>query len=112
MPDKFMVFDVESIGLHGEAFAVGWVVVNRDGERLEEGCLSCPPAQCTGTDESRLWVSENAPILEITSKTKQRLRNEFWHEWRLWADQGAVLVADCAWPVEANFLSACIKGRA
>ena len=24
-------------------------------------------------------------------------------------EQGAVLVADCVWPVETNFLSACIN---
>ena len=35
--EKFMVFDVESIGLHGEGFAVAWVVVNRAGERLGDG---------------------------------------------------------------------------
>jgi len=106
---KFMVFDVESIGLHGEGFAVAWVVVNRAGERLGEGCLSCAPSDCAGTAESRLWVADNVPPLEVTSPTKQHLRNTFWHEWRRWADMGAVLVADCAWPVEANFLSACVK---
>lgn len=109
MIDKFMVFDVESIGLHGEGFAVAWVVVNRKGERLDEGCLACNPAICSGTDESRLWIDANVPALEVTSPTKMHLRNTFWHEWRKWADQGAVLVADCAWPVEANFLSACVR---
>lgn len=109
MMDLFMVFDVESIGLHGEGFAVAWVVVNRDGERLGEGCMSTDPKQCAGTDEGRRWVSENVPPLEQTSPTKQHLRNTFWHEWRKWADRGAVLVADCAWPVEANFLTACVK---
>ena len=109
MPDKFMVFDVESIGLHGEGFAVAWVVVNRDGDRLGEGCMACDPGQCAGTDEGRQWVAANVPSLEVTSPTPQHLRNTFWHEWRHWADQGAVLVADCAWPVEANFLSACVK---
>lgn len=104
----FMVFDVESIGLHGEGFSVAWVVVNRNGDRLEEECLSCDPGQCHGTEESRLWVSENVPPLKRTSQTKQHLRNAFWHSWRYWADRGAVLVADCAWPVEANFLNACI----
>ena len=88
--DKFMVFDVESIGLHGEGFAVAWVVVNRDGERLGEGCLSCDPAQCYGTDESRLWVGENVPPLERTSPTKQHLRNTFWHEWRPWSQPDRV----------------------
>lgn len=107
--NPFMVFDVESIGLHGEGFAVAWVVVSRDGKRLNEGCLSCNPDQCDGTDESRLWVGENVPPLVCTNPTKESLRNEFWQVWRHWADQGAVLVADCAWPVEANFLSECVK---
>ena len=109
MPDKFMVFDVESIGLHGEGFAVAWVVVNLDGERIGEGCLACDPDQCKGTAEGRAWVAQNVPPLEITSPTPQHLRDTFWCEWRRWADQGAVLVADCSWPVEANFLSACVK---
>lgn len=107
--DKFMVFDVESVGLHGEGFAVAWVVVDAEGVRLDEGCLSCDPAECSGTDASRLWIAENVPPLERTSPTKQHLRNTFWHAWRFWADQGAVLVADCAWPVEANFMSACVR---
>lgn len=106
--DKFMVFDVGRIGLHGEGFAVAWVVVGRNGERLDEGCIACDPADCAGTAEGRLWVSESVPPLKVTSPTKQHLRNTFWHEWRRWANQGAVLVADCAWPVEANFLSACV----
>lgn len=107
--DKFMVFDVESVGLHGEGFAVAWVVVNRNGDRLDEGCLACDSSQCAGSDEARLWVAENVPPISVTSPTKQHLQNTFWHEWRRWADQGAALVADCAWPVEANFLSACVK---
>ena len=107
--DLFMVFDVESIGLHGEGFAVGWVVVNRDGERLGEGYFACDPAQCAGSDEGRTWVAENVPSLAVTSPTPQHVRNTFWHEWRYWADKGAVLVADCAWPVEAKFLLACVR---
>ncbi len=109
MPDVFMVFDVESIGLHGDGFAVAWVVVNRAGLRMGEGCIACPRDLCAGTDESRLWVDANVPPLEVTSPTPQHLRNTFWHEWRHWADAGAVLVADCAWPVEAHFLAQCVK---
>jgi hypothetical protein len=108
-PPYYMVFDVESIGLHGEGFAVGYVVVNRYGETEREGCIAIDPEQCAGTEESRAWIAENVPPLEATSPTKQHLRNAFWHEWRHWADRGAVLAADCAWPVEANFLSACVK---
>jgi len=106
--ELFMVFDVESVGLHGDGFAVAWVVVTESGQRLQEGCLSCDPAQCDGTRENHQWVRENVPLLERTSPTKHHLRDAFWHAWRSWADLGAVLVADCAWPVEANFLSACV----
>lgn len=107
MVERFMVFDVESVGLHGDGFAVAWVVVNRQGHRLAEGCMACDPDLCAGTDESRSWVAEHVPPLPVTSPTLQHLQNSFWHEWRRWAGQGAVLVADCAWPVEANFLTAC-----
>jgi hypothetical protein len=107
--ELFFVFEVESIGLHGEGFAVGWVVVNRAGERLGEGCMSCDQVQCRGTAKSLAWVRENVPALEVTSPTWRHLLNTFWHEWRHWADRGAVMVDDCAWPVEANFLSACIR---
>ena len=104
-----MVFDVESIGLHGEAFAVAWVVVDKKGNRLDEGLLSCCPSKAKGAFENREWVSNNVPDLKITSPTRQHMLNGFWHEWRKWADQGAVLFADCCWPVETTFLSDCIR---
>jgi hypothetical protein len=36
------------------------------------------------------------------------VRNGFWRTWLEWKSRGAVLVADCAWPVEARFLAACV----
>jgi hypothetical protein len=107
MADLFMVFDVESIGLHGEGFAVGWCVI-KDGAEVQEGYLSCPPENAHGSDESRRWVAENVPRMEPDCDTPREVRDLFWRMWRRWADQGAVLVADCAWPVEARFLAACV----
>lgn len=109
MQDKFMVFDVESIGLHGEGFAVGWVVVNRHGARLAEGLLSCDPSICSGRPEDRDWVRANIPAMKPTHGSPAEVCSAFWVEWLRWAGQGAMLVADCAWPVEANFLSACVR---
>ena len=44
IPRYFFVFDVESIGLHGEGFQVGWVVLDmQDGGRLDEGLVQCLP---------------------------------------------------------------------
>jgi len=106
--DTFMVFDVESIGLHGEGFAVGWVVVTREGQRLAEGVMACDPARCIGTDENHQWAADNVPRLVYAFNHPRALRTAFWAEWRRWSDRGAQLVADCAWPVEARFLAACV----
>lgn len=109
--DLFMVFDVESIGLHGEGFAVAYVVVNRARERLDEAVFACDPGVCFGTEEGRLWVAENVPPLEGTSPNPTHLRNAFWDRWLRWKNKGAVLVADCCWPVEARFLAACVDSH-
>lgn len=108
MPDLFLVFDVKSIGLHGEGFAVGWVVVDRDGLRVEEGSAATDPVRCIGTDESHEWVGENVPQMHYGYTNPRAVRDRFWHIWRHWANRGAVLVADCAWPVEARFLAAAV----
>jgi hypothetical protein len=36
------------------------------------------------------------------------IRGDFWKAWLRWLNDGAVLCADCAWPVEARFLAACV----
>lgn len=109
MPTLWMVFDVESIGLHGEGFAVGWVVVDVDGNRLNEGIAAAPPDAATGSDAGRAWVAEHVPPLSTHAGCTPRcIRTDFWVRWRSWAEQGAVLVSDCGWPVEARFLAACV----
>lgn len=102
----YMVIDVESIGLHGEGFAVGYVVVNGDGTLLGEGLYACPPDRANGGDDGRAWVTENVPELPYTFKTPRAMRGRFWIDWWFWKQQGAVIVADCGWPVEARFLAA------
>lgn len=111
MPDLFMVFDVESIGLHGEGFAYGFVVVKSDGTLVAEGSAACPTEIAAGGAEGRIWVKENCPGLAVTCPTPAELRRLFWHYWLEWKAQGAVLVADCQWPVEARFLIACIDDK-
>lgn len=105
---SFMCFDVESIGLHGEGYAVGFVVVDMDGNELESGLYAVDPESTHGTSKNRQWVRDNIPEIPITHDSKQEMRDAFWQTWRKWADKGAALVADCAWPVEARFLCACV----
>lgn len=51
-----MVFDVESIGLHGEGFAVGYVVL-QDCREVECGMFACDPSKAAG-DAGELVDSE------------------------------------------------------
>jgi hypothetical protein len=106
--ERFFVVDVESIGLHGEGFAVGIVVVGVSGEFYEARAFSCPPAAAQGEPEGREWVHKNVPMLVQTAETPQHMRAQFWTVWDHWRRRGAKMVADCAWPVEARFLNACI----
>lgn len=113
MPELFMVLDVESIGLHGEGFAVGYVVINRRGDVLEERTYACDPDEAHGLPKDRRWVDANVPKLGHPDASNPlgapaAVRAEFWYRWLHWKAQGAALVADCCWPVEARFLAACV----
>lgn len=110
-PPFLVFFDVESVGLHGEGFAVGWVVVDAEGELQEERRWACPPETAAGADSDRAWVAANVPPLAATHDSPSALRAAFWDVWQGWRERGAWLVADCPWPVEAGFLSACVKDQ-
>lgn len=109
MNKLFLVFDVESIGLHGGAFALGYVVTDLTGEIHEQDCFSCYPSAAPGSSIDRMWVRENVPPIKVTYSTQRQVRDKFWSIWEGWRDKGAVLAADCVWPVEANFITACIE---
>ena len=110
--DLFLVFDVESVGLHGEGFAVGYVVKRGDGEHMADGLFACHIGMAKGTREDREWVEQNVPPLAWNCDTPQEVRAKFWSVWIEWRAKGALLVADCAWPVEARFLATCVDDHA
>lgn len=107
-PDLFMVFDVESIGLHGEAFAVGYVVTGPGMQAMAGTTYACSPDTAQGTEEGRIWIAKNCPPIAANCETPREVRDRFWQDWLMFKERGAVLVADCQWPVEARFLIACI----
>jgi hypothetical protein len=107
--NKFMVFDVESIGLHGEGYAVGFVVVDAEGNKLDEGLYACHPYGARGSKEDFEWVEKNAPSIPPTHEAPWLMRAAFWRKWMQWKSDGVtILLADCAWPVEARFLTQCV----
>lgn len=108
IPALFFIIDVESIGLHGEAFAVAGGVYQPNGAALYEFSFACPSSGCDGTAEDRRWVNENVPILEETHRSQRPMRDAFWAEWMKAKAGGAVMAAECLWPVEASFVAKCI----
>lgn len=110
-PSYVLTFDVESVGLHGQGFAVGWVVHSLpDGVEIESGMLNCIPenARSTGEDDSK-WVREHCAFAgSWNCLSPLEVRTRFWAKWQDWKTRGAVLAADCHWPVEARFLNECV----
>lgn len=109
MNGPFFVFDVESVGLHGEAYAVGFVVIDASGKELESGLFACNPDNCLGSKSGRKWIAENCPTFDETHSSAKDVRAAFWFKWKRWKEHGAALAADCAWPVEARFLIQCVE---
>lgn len=118
----YFVFDVESSGLHGEGFSYGYVVIEHNEETgeyetLEEDLKSCRRDWVESLQglttvnhyKNYTWVQENVPEVEVTYNYAATLRDAFWRAWKRWHAKGAVMAADCPWPVEARFLIACVQ---
>jgi hypothetical protein len=103
---KFLSFDLETNGLHGNAFAVGAVVVDAKGNVLDKFVARCPlpPHVDEWVEVNVLPVIGNIPVSHPDAKT---LRKDFW-EWYLRAEKNSnyVLVSN-GYPVEYRFLLQC-----
>jgi hypothetical protein len=64
-----------------------------------------------GSEGGFQWLKENLPQMITTHESPWLVRAAFWKKWMEWQEQKAVMVADCAWPVEARFLIACVNDR-
>lgn len=113
----FFVFDVESIGLHGEGFAAGYVLIERDGTVVREDFFHCDPERAASAGgeldaEDRTWVAENVPPLGLTSRLANpaAVRGALWDQWeRAKEDFPAVhAAAECVWSVDTAFLTAAV----
>ena len=103
---NILSFDVESNGLHGEAFAVAGVVINDAGHTSSQIVLRCPIIGLVDP-----WVNDNVlePMANIaqTHPEASSMRTAFW-AWFIPAQANSQLVV-CAnpYPVEARFLIQC-----
>ncbi len=104
---RLICFDAESNGLHGEAFAVGAVVMDDGSNAPSEKFF----ARCPIEGEVVEWVRDNVlpPLAQemVTHDTPREMRDAFW-SWLTARTDGAMVVVDFGWPVETNLLSACV----
>jgi hypothetical protein len=111
-PTHFFIFDVESVGLHGEGFAVAGGMYSSSGQKLKEFAYHCRPSEADGLPDDREWVAENVTFhpSSVEQMNPFMVRDRFWNEW-MYAKSAfkAMMFVECGWPVEAAFMEACIK---
>lgn len=107
MQKNILLFDVESTSLHGTGFAVGAIVVNRDGTELDRFELLSKE----GAEKANDWVKQNViPNLSDmpTCETDKELRDAFFNFY-LKHKETAEVWSDVNFPVETNFLHAIVN---
>jgi len=104
---NILLFDVESTSLHGTGFAVGAIVVNREGSEIDRFELLSKEGAAKAGD----WVKENVlpnlsdmPICE----TDKELRDSFFEFYSKHKETSEIW-SDVNFPVETNFLHAIVN---
>lgn len=103
---KLLCFDLETNGLHGEAFAAGAIVIDAAGKIHDQFTAR---VKIGGAVDP--WVQQNVlPAIQdmpVTHQTHKDLREAFW-KWYLKAEaiSDYVLVSN-GYPVEYRFLLKC-----
>lgn len=116
-PGLLFVLDVESVGLYGEGFAVGWVVIDMNGKEHESGLFVSDWQDCDSdiNASTNHWLKKNLPPMAITHRFKADLRMDFFNVLQRWLPNGdnkshskvSSAWADWGYPVEAQFLIQC-----
>lgn len=101
-----IVFDVETVGLHGEAWQVGAVVMDDDWSIVQQVCWTANRDHARGTRFAHEWCDRMCGSSAESKLTPYNLRDGFYALWRAYAQKpgGCEMWADAGWPVEARFL--------
>lgn len=108
---KFFIWDAESVGLHGQTFAVAGGIYDIHGKAIQEFAFHsyevCEPAHHELEFSDRKWVAENVTRPPGSREgVNNDLIERFMDEWRQAKDDhpGIMMFVECGWPVEARFL--------
>lgn len=127
MKQNYFSFDVESLGLFGFPFCVGYVVMDEDGVEHESGIFGWDfrpvmgtfsdllkvsnDSQWTWTEQDHQWVLDNVlPVLpkgwdgcQSVVHMCESFYNQVWVRCKR-QHENLVFVTDCPFPVETHFL--------
>ncbi len=103
---KILCFDLETNGLHGQAFAIGAVVMSADGKIHDEFT-----ARCKVNDEMDEWVKGNVlpsiTDMAITHGDYVSMREAFWRWYTKTEPNVDYVLVSNGYPVEYRFLLDC-----
>ncbi|HSX46516.1 MAG TPA: hypothetical protein VLF87_00800 [Patescibacteria group bacterium] len=103
---KLLAFDLEANGLHGQAFAVGAVLIDASGAVTETFVARCPIQGPTDP-----WVQQNIlpaiTNMPISHQTYEALREAFWRWYLTVEPEADYVLVNNGYPVEHRFLIDC-----
>lgn len=108
---KYLVFDVESAGLNGDGFAVGYAIMDDEtGSTRESDWRSAGIESVKCLPDDRFWLCDNLPPEVLFPQAPHALSlpglKAWWGE-IVRSNADCCPAADCAIPVEANWLREC-----
>lgn len=108
MRKKLVFVDMETDGLYGSVLSVAMIATDWSGNELEKVYYGIKKEKIHVTSE---WVKEN--VLPRMGKyeeydNEQELLSKVWQFW-LKYEKDAYMIGDVCFPVEAGFLTKCVK---
>ena len=99
----YMMIDVETDGLQGEAFAVGYVIFLPNGNTLSEDM------RWVKTELTDPWCKEHIPCMDPAKQLENHQQLRAWFVKRYLKHKPQYVCADHIYPCESNFLALVSK---
>lgn len=105
---RYVVFDVESVGLLGEPWAIGWVAMNSIGVEVASGCTWAYPMEVdpSASSEDYDFALPAVESLAATTPavTPEQVLRDLWDLWVQTRSAGATFYCDVFSPVDGHAL--------
>ena len=104
---KILSFDIESNGLHGEAFSVGAVLLDSDNHEVIDEYIGRCPIEGEVDEWVQAKVLPSLKGVKEDCKDSRELRDNFWKWYKRAKTRADIVLTNNPYPVEARFLIAC-----